>query len=62
MLRALFVVSIICAPLAAQEAAQPASVKPVPRKDEWWHKRHEHDPGHRWLRQFTSEAIRQMPD
>ena len=24
---------------------------------QWWHKRHENDPAHRWLRQFMNEAI-----
>jgi lysophospholipase L1-like esterase len=41
MLRALFVIAIACVPLSAQEAAQPTTVKPVPRKDAWWQKRHE---------------------
>jgi lysophospholipase L1-like esterase len=41
MLRALFVIAIVCVPLSAQEAAQPTTVKPVPRKDAWWQKRHE---------------------
>lgn len=25
---------------------------------QWWHKRHDHDAGHRWLRDFMSDAIR----
>jgi lysophospholipase L1-like esterase len=37
----LFVIAIVCVPLSAQEAAQPTTVKPVPRKDAWWQKRHE---------------------
>jgi lysophospholipase L1-like esterase len=41
MLRALFIIAIVCVPLSAQEAAQPTTVKPVPRKDAWWQKRHE---------------------
>jgi lysophospholipase L1-like esterase len=41
MLRALFVIAIVCVPLSAQEAAQPTTVKPVPKKDAWWQKRHE---------------------
>lgn len=24
---------------------------------QWWHKRHDHDAGHRWLREFVSNAI-----
>jgi len=41
MLRALIFLSIVSLPLAAQEAAQPTTVMPVPRKDAWWHQRHE---------------------
>jgi lysophospholipase L1-like esterase len=41
MLRALFIIAIVCVPLSAQEAAQPTTVTPVPRKDAWWQKRHE---------------------
>lgn len=26
---------------------------------QWWHKRHDHDAGHRWLREFMSSAIRE---
>jgi lysophospholipase L1-like esterase len=40
MLRALFFVSVVF-PLAAQEASQPTTVKPVPRKDPAWMQRHE---------------------
>jgi DNA-binding transcriptional LysR family regulator len=26
---------------------------------QWWHKRHEYDAGHRWLRSFIADAIRE---
>lgn len=41
MLRALFLASVVCVPLAAQEAGKPSTIQPVPKKDPWWQQRHE---------------------